>query len=315
MYTIKHAAQQVGIATATLRAWERRYGVVSPTRTDSGYRVYAEHDVEILHSMKQLMDQGWQPGLAAQEALRRAVHTDPNTSQAAAPVRNQPRPSPALDTHALGSDLIAAAAALDTGEVTAVLDQLFALNSFETVMTRHVFPALEDLGEAWSDGRVSVAGEHLSSHAVMRRLAVAYEAAAAYGHGPRVALGMAPGSRHEIGLLAFAVSARRHGISTDYLGADLPLDDWLSIVDHRDLAAVVLAVPTTADIDGTRAVIGALQERRPGLIVAVGGAEQEQSPPGALRLGHDLVAGVETLTSAISAARSRPVPSDQSKPR
>lgn len=302
MYTIKRAAEEVGIAAATLRAWERRYAVVSPQRTAGGYRVYDEHDIDVLRSMKELIAQGWQPGLAAQAALRRASRTGAGPPQAESPARAATRPDVHPDSLALGSDLIAAAAALDTRELTVVLDQLFALNSFETVMTQHLFPALEDLGDAWSDGRVSVAGEHLVAHAVMRRLAVAYEAAASFGSGPRVVLAMAPGSRHEIGLLAFAVAARRRGMSTDYLGADLPLEDWLAIVDDRDLAAVVLALPTTADVASATTVINALRERRPGLTIAVGGREQAQAPDSALRLGHDLVNGAETLITASSAA-------------
>lgn len=70
MYTIKHAAQRVGITTATLRAWERRYGVIAPHRSESGYRLYGDHDVAVLRSMKQLVDQGWSAGLAAAEAIR-----------------------------------------------------------------------------------------------------------------------------------------------------------------------------------------------------------------------------------------------------
>ncbi|NYI78903.1 cobalamin B12-binding domain-containing protein [Nocardioides panzhihuensis] len=129
-------------------------------------------------------------------------------------------------------------------------------------------PPLEELGDTWADGRVSVAGEHLASNAVMRRLAVAYEAAATHGHGPRITLGLAPHTRHEIGLFAFAVAARRRGMDTDYLGADLPLDDWLGVVDDPDLAAVVLAIPTTADIPCADEVITALCDRRPDLVVA-----------------------------------------------
>lgn len=301
MYTIKHAAQQVGISAATLRAWERRYGIVTPQRSDSGYRVYQERDVAVLRSMKQLVDQGWSTGLAAAQMLREAEADRSAGAPAAARTRDSD----------LAARVIRAAAALDTSDLAAVLDHLFALNSFEIVMADHVFPALTELGDAWAAGRISTAGEHLASHAVMRRLAICYEAAASGGHGPRIALGMAPGSRHEIGLLAFAVAARRRGMNTDYLGADLPIDDWLGILDERDLAAVVLALPTRADIDATGAVVTALLERRPGLVVAVGGAEQQHAPEGALRLGHDIAAGAETLAGAIralsssTAARSR----------
>lgn len=290
MFTIKHAAQQVGITAATLRAWERRYGVVSPGRTDGGYRVYDDRDVSVLRVMKQLVDDGWSPSLAATEALRRLPVAVAVGAPASAPTQQAP---------ALTAGLIKAAAQLDTTELAAVLDQLFALNSFEVVMDHHVFPALEALGNAWADGRVSVAGEHLASNAVMRRLAIAYEAAASPGRGPRVALGLAPGSRHEIGLFAFAVAARRQGVDTDYLGADLPVDDWLGVIDDASLTAVVLALPTEVDIKATTTVIEALHAQRPKLLIAVGGAEQEQAPATALRLGHDIFAGAAELAAAL----------------
>ncbi|MEU6134074.1 MerR family transcriptional regulator [Nocardioides sp. NPDC047086] len=294
MYTIKHAAQRVGITTATLRAWERRYGVIAPHRSESGYRLYGDHDVAVLRSMKQLVDEGWSAGLAAAEAIRLA-RTQPSPEIAAEARGDGAGPSPGF-----AERLTTAAAALDTTGLAANLDQVFALGGFETVMTDHVFPALEKLGDAWADGRVSVAGEHLASNAVMRRLALAYEAAAAHGHGPRIALGTAPDTRHEIGLLAFAVAARRHGMDTDYLGADLPIDDWLGVIDDPGLAAAVLAIPTTADIAASAAVITALHDHRPDLVVAVGGAQQSHAPEPAVRLGDDIAAGARTLADAIS---------------
>ncbi|MFD7072960.1 MerR family transcriptional regulator [Nocardioides sp. NPDC059952] len=298
MYTIKHAAQRVGITTATLRAWERRYGVIAPDRTESGYRLYGDRDVAVLRSMKELVDQGWSASLAAAEAIR-IDRAQPAHQIAADPRSDGTRP--ALD---LTDRLTTAASALDTTGLAATLDQVFALGGFETVMTDHVFPALEDLGDAWADGRVSVAGEHLASNAVMRRLALAYEAAAAHGHGPRIALGTASGTRHEIGLFAFAVAARRHGMDTDYLGADLPVDDWLGVVDDPALAAAVLVIPTTADIIATAAVITAVHDHRPDLLVAVGGGQQSHAPEPAVRLGHDIVAGARTLAALISARTS-----------
>ncbi|WP_328529131.1 MerR family transcriptional regulator [Nocardioides sp. NBC_00368] len=299
MYTIKHAAQRVGITTATLRAWERRYGVIEPHRSESGYRLYGEHDVAVLRSMKHLVDQGWSVGLAAAEAIRldRAQPTHATPADAG---DSESRTHLSPD---LAGRMAAAAAALDTADLAATLDEVFALGGFETVMADHVFPALEELGDAWADGRVSIAGEHLASNAVMRRLAVAYEAAASHGHGPRVALGTAPGTRHEIGLLAFAVAARRHGLDTDYLGADLPIDDWLGVVSDSALAAVVLAIPTTADITATAAVITALRDHRSDLVVAVGGAQQSHAPEPAVRLGHDIAAGAKALATMIAQQR------------
>lgn len=298
MYTIKGAAQRVGIAPSTLRAWERRYGVVAPGRTDGGYRVYSEDDVQVLAVMARLVDEGRPPSLAAQEALRQRGGTPPSDgSEAVIDRAGAPEHVPQPD------GLVDAAAALDERRLSVALDQMFARGSFEAVVDRSLIPALDALGEAWASGQVSVAGEHLVANAVMRRLAAGYEAASSLTEGSRILLGMAPGRRHELGLFAFAVAARRQGLVTDYLGADLPMTDWLAAMDAPDVAAVVLAIPTSADVAPAAAVIGALRERRPDLLIAVGGGYQDQAPEEAVRLGHQIGSAASALAALIAAGR------------
>ena len=117
---------------------------------------------------------------------------------------------------------IRAAERLDSASATAVLDARFALGTFEHVVDDWLMPTLELVGEEWAHGRLTVAGEHLVSYAVQRRLAAAYEAASGRVDGPTLLIGLPPGARHELGLLAFAVAARRAGFATVYVGADLP---------------------------------------------------------------------------------------------
>lgn len=291
MYTIKGAAERVGISPSTLRAWERRYGVVSPDRTEAGYRVYSEDDVRALARMARLVDAGRPPSLAAQEAKRQAGPTaGPETGPS-------DFPSGEIDAGSDVEALVQVAEALDADRLEVILDQMVARGSFEAVADRSLMPALAALGAGWESGRVSVAGEHLVSNAVMRRLSAAYEASSRLASGPRVLIGMPPGARHELGLFAFAVAARRQGLVTDYLGADLPVADWLTAVDAKDLAAVVLSIPTEADVAPTTAVIEALQRRRPDLIVAVGGGWQDEAPEGVRRLGHGIGSAAEALAA------------------
>ena len=77
MYTIKRAAELTGISVATLRAWERRYGVVSPKRSDGGYRLYGPDDVRALAIMNSLVTDGWSAREAAAETLRRLAAPEP----------------------------------------------------------------------------------------------------------------------------------------------------------------------------------------------------------------------------------------------
>src|SRR4030095_6881470 len=68
MYTIKRVSEMVGVPVATLRAWQRRYQVVNPGRSDSGYRLYGAEEIAVLRRMQALVASGWSPKEAAAAA-------------------------------------------------------------------------------------------------------------------------------------------------------------------------------------------------------------------------------------------------------
>src|SRR6476619_4762838 len=235
MYTIKRAAELTGISVATLRAWERRYGVVSPQRSDGGYRLYGPEDVRALAIMNSLVNEGWSAREAAAETTRRLSSRDPAGRETSfgrgdrdgrgsrvAPLRPGARYQ-SEDAEAF----VRAAERLDSASATAVLDARFALGTFEHVVDDWLMPTLELVGEEWAHGRLTVAGEHLVSYAVQRRLAAAYEAASARVDG------LPLGARHELGLLSCALSARRAGFATVYVGADRPAAEWVRAIEAR----------------------------------------------------------------------------------
>jgi methanogenic corrinoid protein MtbC1 len=177
---------------------------------------------------------------------------------------------------------------------------MFAVQRFEAAAQNHLFPALAALGDGWASGRVSVSAEHLASHAVSRRLAAAYDAAGNSGAGDRVVLGLGPGSRHELGLLAFAVAARRQGLHTDYLGADVPVDDWVSACSDPGVAAAVMSVRSDEDAAAAADVVTEVGRHRPDILIATGGAAQGNAPEDAVRLGDDFEVGAQTLARAVA---------------
>ena len=296
MYTIKHAAEVTGVSVATLRAWERRYGIVTPQRTEAGYRLYDDEAVRALSVMNALVVEGWAPRQAAAETLRRIESGDD-----VAPV--------ALDSAADSADsgepagtavFVDAAARLDAVTLAEVLDERFSRGSFESVVDGWLMPALRALGQGWAEGRVSIAGEHLAAYAVQRRLAAAYDAAASRASGPRVIVGLPPGARHELGALAFATAARRAGLAASYLGADLPASDWSSAVSTHRATAAVLSAAKGTDLDGLRSVVTRLRADSPDLVVAVGGAERDEAPRGCVRLEHEIGVAATQLASILT---------------
>ena len=282
---MKQTARLTGVPEATLRTWERRYAVVQPTRTDAGYRLYDPAAIAALTAMRKLVAAGWAPSIAARAIREGSV---PVTGGVRRP---QDESSSPADPARLVDDFLAAAAGMDVPAVETSLDRAFSTGSFEHVVDTWLCPALVALGERWVRGEIDVAGEHAASHAVLRRLSSAFEAAGRRSRGPAVVVGLPPGSRHELGALAFATAARRVGLDVLYLGADVPATSWEAAVTAHRARAAVLAVVTAADRPSAAATARRVVEVHPGVLVASGGA-----------FGADLDDQVHALPDSIAAA-------------
>jgi methanogenic corrinoid protein MtbC1 len=307
MYTIKEAAVRTGVPIDVLRAWERRYGVVAPARTAAGYRLYDESALERLRWMRALIADGWQPSAAASAILAGTVEVPPLV--AAETTGAAQRTSAEAQATAITA-FVGAAAAFDTGGLERALDEMFATGSFEAVADRLVLPALVAIGDAWADGRISVAAEHAASQAVHRRLAAAFQAAGRSPDGRgAVLVGLPPGSRHELGALAFAVAARRAGLPILYLGPDLPLADWIATARRTKARAAVIGVPMATDVDAAAEVATRLISGGGGLVVAVGGKGgilvRDRAAADVVVLPEPMAEAVDTLRARLGPTRLR----------
>jgi DNA-binding transcriptional MerR regulator/methylmalonyl-CoA mutase cobalamin-binding subunit len=300
MYTIKQAASRSGVSVQLLRAWERRYGIVEPARTASGYRLYDDASIDRLRAMRLLVEDGWTPSNAAGHLLETGDDGVERVLQAA--VAAAPDGAPAADGRAAGlaEEFVDAARTLDEERLERILDDMFVRGSFERVAGEHLMPAMVAVGEGWASGDIDVAAEHAASGAVARRLGMALHAAARpNGDRPVVLVGLPPGARHELGALAFATAARRAGLGVRYLGADLPVDDWVEAAVQTHAAGVVIGVVMEDDVPAATKVAQALRAARPDLLVAIGGRAAT-----AIGLSDDVVVPLpEDLADAVEIVR------------
>lgn len=276
MYTIKRAAELTGVAVATLRAWERRYGIGTPSRTNSGYRLYDEQAISDINAMQHLINQGWAPRQAAEEVVSRR-----------GPVREAyAAPSVELEHELtqIRARVLQAARGMNEVELSQALDQMFSRASFEHVVDHWLTPMMHEIGDEWIAGRLDIAAEHFVSHAVMRRLGAAFESAPLPPRGPMVLVGLPTKSYHEIGSLAFATAARRLGLGALYLGADVPNSAWEQAVDSHAASAVVLSVVVPEDVENTQKLVNELGLKHPELVIAVGGRLNDQITGAVLHL-------------------------------
>jgi len=284
MYTIRQAAARSGVSVALLRAWERRYGVVSPSRTPGGYRLYDDTAIARIRAMRVLVDSGWAPRQAAEAVLSGATvaAADGLDSEPASSMGTEALPARAglAPASADFEPFVAAAMDYDVVRLETALDELVGRGSYEAIIDERLLPAVAALGTAWADGRLDVAAEHMASAAVQRRLAALFDLAGRTGMGHPVLVGLPPGCRHEIGTLAFAVALRRCGVDVLYLGPDTPVASWVHVAAESAAEAAVVGVPRRADRAAAREVVAALRAARPGLIVATGGPAAAPSRSG-----------------------------------
>lgn len=236
-FPIRIAARRAGITVAALRAWERRYGAVSPARTDGEQRLYSEHDVERIALLRQLTSAGHSISLLARvgdDELRR-LRTSLGDETDDAILRDAP-PIPddvgmeTSDTADVLRGCMRAVGAHDAEAVYRLLQRaafrLTTLAFLEAIAT----PFMRRVGDEWAAGTVSEAQERVASGALRRVLGVLLQylriddrdrdpSAAA---PMRVMTATLSGERHEIGALMAAVVAADLGCDVVYPGADLP---------------------------------------------------------------------------------------------
>ena len=254
---IGELAERTRVSTDVLRAWERRYGLLGPQRSDGGYRLYSSDDEQRVLAMTRHIEAGVPAGEAARLVLEGA-----DTPEVEGPL-----------VAGLADELRDALDRFDDGRAQAALDRLIAALSFETVAREVVLPYLRELGERWERGEASVAQEHFASIVLRGRL-LALARGWDRGGGPRALLACAPGEQHELGLIVFGLALREHSWRITYLGADTPVDTLEAATRELSPAALVLIALSP---DGLRGLAKPLAElaRHTRLLLGGGGARDE----------------------------------------
>ncbi len=227
---IGELSRRTGVSAELLRAWERRYGLLNPTRTGGGFRLYSPADERRVSLMRSHL----QHGMSAAEAARLTL------TEAAGGTRDDDEP--VLRRRA--QELRQALDDFDESSAQSALDSVLAEFSTETVLTDLVLPYLHELGERWASGEASVGQEHFASQLIRGRL-LGLARDWDRGAGPRALLACAPGEQHDLGLIAFGVVLRARGWRITYLGQDTPLETLAESARSLGPVAIVISSVST----------------------------------------------------------------------
>ena len=256
-FNLKAVVRETGLKPDTLRAWERRYGLPEPDRTNGGHRLYSQEDIDILKWLIGRQDEGMSISRAVELFRRLRAEGEKPLAQAkadaaqgggqsdAAPV--SPRPIYTAGDAIIGirDAWIAACMAFDESAAEAVLAQAFALYPVETVCVEVLMSGLGNLGAGWYNGKVTVQQEHFASGLAMRRLETLLASTPAPTRHERVIIACPPEEEHTFVPLMLALLLRRLGLDVIYLGADVPM---ASLVDTLTAAKPNLMILTAQQL-------------------------------------------------------------------
>lgn len=224
---IRTIASLTGVNAITLRAWERRYGLIRPLRTTKGHRLYTHQHVEQIRRVLALVERGV-PISRVRDVLDAEFERGPSV-----PGRGPWRDY--LDSMA------AAIARFDEPELDRIHDQALSLHSIDHITRHLVVPLLRHLGDRWNHVSGGVAEEHFFATYLRSKLGARLQHRIRYAIGPRLLGACAPGEQHEIGLLLFALEAHNAGLRTVLLGANTPLEELAVALERSRSDAIVIS--------------------------------------------------------------------------
>ncbi len=266
IYSIKAVAHMAGVTEPTLRAWEKRYKILAPKRTESGHRRYTRRDINRVIWLKQRLAEGLaisQAALLLQSqpeeffvgpgsAEKRATSAASRSSEKAAlpPVYHpaQPEGGPVRSPQVLMKQLLEAFLAYDEAAAHNFLTEATSFYSPEIVCINIIQDAMVELGERWAESETTVVNEHFATAICRGRVTAMLEGLPVPQSGPLVLTACAPGELHELGILITTYCLRRHGWRVLYLGQNVPARDLEIELKRLKPALVVFSasLPETA---------------------------------------------------------------------
>lgn len=274
--TVSALARRLGVAPATLRTWDRRYGVGPSGHSAGAHRRYTPADVRRLEVMRGLTLEGVAPVEAARAALAASVDGE----LPAEPDRDHPKVVPLRDTDAAVRGLTRAALALDSRAIDRAVVAAFEKHGVLWTWDALLVPVLAGIGERWQETGAGVDVEHLMAETVLGALRSVVASAPEPRNARPVLLAGAPEELHTLPLQALAAALAERAIDARVLGARVPGDALATAVRRGGASAVFVWAhrPALADVDQ----ITSIPAMRPPVKIVVGGPGWTEAPvPGA----------------------------------
>lgn len=289
LYPIRTVSSLTGVNSITLRAWERRYGLIKPVRTPKGHRLYTQNDIDLIHQVLELLDKGISIG-QVKDYLKGKGKSASSEIQSDPWANYQRR-------------MLNAIVRFDTNALDQTYNDALSLYPVDLVTKHLILPLLKELGLRWAEKEGSIAEEHFFGAYLRNKLGARFHHHAPNQAGPMLVASCLPGEHHEVGLMMFCLSALNQGYRLIYLGADTPLNELLVPVERSGAEAILLSGSIDPDPEIFNRELSLLASQA-GVPVFVGGRTavnftDEINSAGAIPLGTDIAQGIKKIEETI----------------
>ncbi len=260
IYNIKAVASMLDLLPVTLRAWERRYGIPSPSRGDQGYRLYSAHDVRLLQWLKQQNESGMSIGQAV-KYLHELIRSGNDPVKEA-----RPDPKEKLETsnqaslENLSSHFEQYLTTFQNEKAADILRRAFSIYGVDQVLTDIIQASLVRLGDKWHDGKISIAVEHFASQFCEQQLMGMFTSSSVPTHKDIILAACAPGEQHQIGILMLSVILRWRGWDVKFFGQNLSFERILGTLNALKPKIILLSATTKESALATKALTHILEQ-------------------------------------------------------
>ena len=289
-YPIRTVASLTGVNPITLRAWERRYGLIKPIRTPKGHRLYTQNDIDLIQRVVELLDKGISIGQVDQY-----LKGEKGQSQ------NEDADNPWMSYQ---RRMLNAIVRFDAKTLDQAYNDALSLYPIDLVTKHMILPLLKTLGIRWENKQGSVAEEHFFGAYLRNKLGARFHHHPSAQTGPLLVAACLPGEQHEIGLMLFCLSALNQGYRLVYLGADTPFSELKTPIERAHADALLLSGSIKPEVAEFGHELAALVESV-AVPVFVGGRtavelNDEIIAAGAVPLGADIAQGIQKVEESFN---------------
>lgn len=242
-YPIKVVSQMTGLSVHVIRAWEKRYNVVEPERTNTNRRLYSEEDIEKLKLLNNVLHEGHSIGGVANLSLNELKNLLAKNRNSQVEVNKKLAETSSVEVvEDVLSNCIEAIRNYDAKKLESILLNASAKLTQPVLIEELIIPLVYKIGDMWHSGEFRVANEHLGSSAIRGFLFNILESYSASDSAPIVVSATPLGQEHELGALIVGVVAASSGWKVIYLGSNLPAEEISAVVGYLNAKVVALSI-------------------------------------------------------------------------